>query len=411
MKEVVKLLTYRDWVMVQASDECIASIKYMLDRFESVKSEYKDDEEKVDPDLLLKLYKTTQAGFVFLSGILDYVVEGLSRSYEVTIVRNWEPINYGVVTSDILPGIILRDYQVASCNKALRDNKSLISLPTRSGKTEVGIAVLKKFREIEPDSKAIFVFPSSLIMKQTYKKLIDRGFLNVGRVGDGFKEVHGNTTLSCVKDSLASAAERQSGELYEFVKDAKFVFWDEVHLFGSKSYIDVWMLVVDPLITIFTSGTPFFDRVSPLINKHDAFLIGVSGGVSFSLSYQYLCEKGYLAEANVFFVEYMYKRQSFMVKSYHNAYTRYIVKSKGRNYAASVCAQELYARHFKTLLLVKILEHGRQLLSYITPWCPGVVFANGDGVEYLEDGKFKRKPDDYDAVDEFNKGNVPILIG
>jgi superfamily II DNA or RNA helicase len=396
---MVKLVVGKCWTTV-LDEKLIPEVKSLLN------FDPDEEEEKIS----YELFRETGKGFQFLSGLTGFVKDGLGLK-EDELKYEWKPKKFGKIGKKYLKSITLRNYQVAAANRILEVNRGIIVIPTRGGKTDVACAVALKYKE-KNSGVCIFIEPSIPLMHQTYNRLKKYGFDDVGRIGDGLKEIERKSVVVCVIDSLINGLESGKTSFLEMVKSCGFCFVDEVHLAGSPTYMKLWKSLENVDILIATSGTPFQDRNNPYTNSRDAYIVGVTGGIAFEISPRYLIENGWIAQGNVFVLDYQFKKPFYFIKSYKRVYEKFIVNNESRNELASLAARKLFERDFKVLVLVFRIEHGRKLLKLISRWYPEVVFSSGKGVEFINSrGDIQLKSRGYDAVREFNSGNLKVLIG
>lgn len=385
-----------------------------------------DDKNNEEDNQEYQVYLNNEDGFFVLSGLKNYLISQFTERgidfedhFEQELKMEYEPITdkyYLDCSNDGERKFELRDYQISSANKALLFQRGILEIPTRGGKTEIVLAAMKRFREKYPESKCLLVSFSSWLMLQSYNRCLQRGFTSVGRLSGEYNEIEGNYIISAVIDSLYNSVKKfhktgERDEIYRLLEEVEFIFFDEVHMFGAVSNYSTFLECKNVKMFIGVSGTPFVDRIGPYSNIRDAFVVGYTGGLIQKISYQYLVERGYLADTHVFFLSYEFKTPRYFIYSYRKVYEYYIVENRNRNALAVEIAEKFFENGLTCLLLVKRLAHGRELLKRISLFYKDVKFIyGGPVVEGIVDGEVKEL-DNFPIMEKFNKGEIKILIG
>jgi len=310
---------------------------------------------------------------MFLSGLMP-LLEDLDF-ITVKDKRTKPDTNVEAVPVDLLDGISMREYQSNAIRKCLMWKRGILWIPTRGGKTEV-FAGLTKILTHKDEFKGniLIVVPDKMLMHQTYDRLILRGVESVGKLGDGKKEVKNKVFVGII-DTLYNMARDEQYE--EFFDKINCIIIDEVHHLGSDSYQFLAERCSHTEYTIGVSGTPFRGGQANLENPSDAVLLGYFHQVIMQVTTQFLIDKGFIAEPNVFFLNYqMSSLPTYFMEDYHKVYNRFIVKNQERNVLASKLAIRLSQLDFSTLLSVVRLEHGFKLLELIAEDIPETIFVS-----------------------------------
>jgi superfamily II DNA or RNA helicase len=268
--------------------------------------------------------------------------------------------------------ITLRPYQISAVQRALRHRRGIIDVATGGGKTEIAYSLLETLFYHKLAETATYVVPTQAAMEQTAKRLAGYG-LNVGRVGAGKKELYKKKAQVMV-GILASWAAGEHDGRWTWLEESDVLILDECHHTGAPTWTGI-AEQSDAQWRFGFSGTPIQSELSEGITRsigtgmrapwHDLALIGLTGEPIISIRSHYLRNKGWLATPKIVFIP---SRSTSEPLSQDNEYwpviyERGIVKNKHRNHLIVGAARKLFEAGHKTMIFVRYLEHGRDLLE------------------------------------------------
>lgn len=288
-------------------------------------------------------------------------------------------------------GLKLRDYQERLVDKALRLGRGIIDSPPRSGKTMMGSAIVDR-----NPLPALWIAPTKAIVRQTVRSLSKALALGPG----GVVEVTGGWPApkkqravreARVVVTTAASAVRFPRSFYDS-RDVLVI--DEFHHAAASTYQEINRVAENVYYRYGLTGTHFRSDANTEILM-DAVLSTVIGRVEV----QQLVDLGFLCPVDFVFVPIEGPRLGECALD--TAYRRGVMHHKDRNAWVSWAAQALMAYGKRVIVLVKLIDHGEQLAELI----PGAHFVRG------ADGKDVRDEDVTGAIESFNRGEIPCLIG
>ena len=367
----------------------------------------------------------------FFTGLLELVNRNLpENSYELLDFEDKKIFDFIQFDETYLPGIILRDDQVSSIRKCLRNPRGIVDLPTRTGKTEIFSGIVKLYQENVSEINRVLILEDGVrLMHQTAERFKKRGIKSVGRLGDKKYEIDEQVVV-CTIDSLYSYFQKEESK--EFIKSVKVVIIDEVQHLAAQSYKSIVSTFEDLDILLGFSGTPLENRENPFLNPRDAAIIGCLHKTVVRISSQYFIDAGIISEPNVFFLNYDFKRIPVFIQNYQKVYDRFMVNNQKRNEVAVNIVKYCQPKDLSILLSVRIVNHGKVLLSMLKG-LPKVVFSFGGNTNisnyskeleslysnkisdiiYEKDfeTKFIYFSEDFDVEAEINSKRMTTLIG
>lgn len=340
------------------------------------------------------------------TGLLGYVFEIFDeRGEDYEIIDNripWEPnadfklVEY--IDEEKKIKLIPRPYQQEIIDRATP--RECIQAATGAGKTFMMAGLIAKF-----NVKPVSVFADKIglctQLRDEFEKFLG---VKVGLVGGGYNEKQDITVYS-----IQSAKE-------EDVKDSKLVMVDECHHISSTTFVDVMNMCKDAYYRIGVSATPWRDSGDELLIEAMLAKRKPENDVNASK----LIDLGYLVPCNINIVTV---NGTIKGKNYQKVYNEGIVNNENRNRKIVNIAYNMYKRrHSKTLILIKLVEHGEILLEKIKKVIPQKTFEveveNKSGklvkqevsnIEFLsgKDDLIRRKA----VLAAAREGKVDILIG
>lgn len=290
----------------------------------------------------------------FPTGLLKRVYKALkSNGYIVKVYRNNHQLKHYEVTSDLLNGIVLRDYQVDAANRLLEAKRGIAKMATNSGKTEVFAAIVQAYNT----PNTIVVVTRKELMYQTAERLSRRLGMEIGMFGDS-KRVEGIVSV-CMIQTLAAM---ESHELQAWFGNNQLVILDECHHGSAEKMIET-LNKIPGYHRFGFSGTPLKDKVLP-----DLKLIAATGEVIVEVTNEEMIGLGHSAKPII----YVHNVSSEVDGefNYHQAYETFIVTNEDRNSLVAKLASESYSI---ALIVVERIDHGNILKDMI----PYSQFLNG----------------------------------
>lgn len=405
------------------------SISYEED--ETIFNEKTQSEELVSV-MKIKHYMFYRDGYLLIySGLKNRFFHFLKKvipdKFELEIVDNRTNTRYidslgYEVSESILEGITLReDYQLPVVKQILKNRRGIVFIPTRGGKTEILISAVKHYKKFEnPNGNITVIVKKEKLATNFHNRFVKRGFDSAGKFYDGNKDYYSDV-LCCVVNSVYNVLKkeeegnlisRKDKQMFERIKNTDFFIVDEVQDASSEMFQYVFKRMMKlnyPDLLISVSGTPFSDEYSPHSNIRDLNVIQLFGSVFAKVNDEYLIQKKYKARGNVFWMNYGSDGSSVM-GAYHKIYKKLIVDNVYRNLKAYSCIELLMERNLPVLVLVNRIEHGKNFLKLFSNSKKNVVFTSSKE-NYKLFGKNCRKVEDISPVDDFNEGNIDVLIG
>lgn len=194
-------------------------------------------------------------------------------------------------------GHSLREYQENAVAAALDDRgpftaRGMLNLPIRSGKTVIAAKLIQVL-----GVRTLFVVPSDLLLKQTYKSLGDTlGKELVGMVGGG----HRNPSWITV--ATAQSLLKHKKLAADLLSTADLLLADECHHYENESWRNL-ILKGDSPFKIGLSATIFVSRLKQN-DKSSIWLKACTGPILYRASMSSLIKAGHIVQPKVFFYEY-----------------------------------------------------------------------------------------------------------
>lgn len=305
----------------------------------------------------------------FPSGLLTKVLQILGDEFSVQVNGYPEPH----VVSDTLQSvelfdkangsISLYDYQVEAIRKALRYNRGILRVATNGGKTEILAAILK----LIGCPSSLFLIPRKELLDQTVDRLEERLQRKVGKVGDGvYKPIYNGPTVAMFQTLHRRIKEDASQK--KWVNGTSAVFADECHFLRDARY--QWVMNQSRAnLRLGVSGTPF-----PKKNDVDRYtVIGQCGPVLATVSNAELIDKGISVKPNIMFLEPLVSMKEKMMLQW-NSHDFALQNCEARHLLIAELARGLVESGRQTVIMLKKVEHGKQLLEYL----PEAEFAHGN---------------------------------
>lgn len=319
-------------------------------------------------DGYIKLFSRSR----FPSGLVRTVIDTITNEgYKVEATLKYPLLECQEVTASTLAGITLRDYQIEAANLLLQKTRGIARMATSSGKTEVMASMLKSI-----PAKAVVLTTKVDLLYQTAERLSLRLEENVGRIGDGLREVE-RVTVATIQ-TLSNSSYRK------LVSEVGIVVFDECHHVPSKTSQEV-MLGINASYRYGFSGTPLDNG-----DLNDLLLIGATGSVVYDLPAAELIGMGMAAKP---VIEMHQLDLGSLPVDYQEQYTEVVMHPNRNMKILDILESYTYD---SALVLVERLEHGQLLSSML----PRAVYANGS-----MDSASRQ-----DALDFLRRGNRATVI-
>lgn len=290
----------------------------------------------------VRLYNPKKGTFPW--GLLR-VVERILTKYCLTTGNTYKTLNKPQIhiTEDVsVP--TLRNYQNDAVNTLLKNGGGVLCMPTGSGKT---ITIIEYLKIINLPS--IVIVPTLDIKKQW--------------------ENHNLPNL------VVSTYQNPKLKDKDYVAKFKCYVFDEAHHVSAKSIYGIAMKTTTDTILIGCSATLTRE------DGEDMKIKAALGEIVYTIPRKELIEKGWLANAEVFYLTPRFKQlQGYF--NYQEIYNLQIVNNEYRNKLIIQTALQEYMDGRKVLILVTQVDHGEILLGLVDTFImegipPRVVFMNG----------------------------------
>lgn len=344
----------------------------------------------------------------FLGGMWNYAISKLKTlgvEVEVEDKRTFPAIS-SEVDSGIIPNITLYDYQISAIKKALLKKGGIIQIPPGGGKTNIAAALLLILKR-----PALFLVEKRRLLRQTVKRFRQYGLKDVGKIGDDVFEP-GFTTVATIQ-TLNSRLKKGDPEIRELLSSCEVLILDECHHASAAS----WQLVVmscDAPFRFGLSGTPF--RTRQLERYEDFLLLGICGNPCYILPTSYLIERGYLAKPHLYMLPV--KSQSIQkLQKWIDVEKKGLVDNSVRNNLATRVIKNFVSRGLRTVVMVRMIEHGLNIIKLLELEGISAEFLCGDDVVYLQDNGSTSQvedtvtgDDDSTTIQEFVARKFQVLV-
>ncbi len=289
-------------------------------------------------------------------------------------------------------------YQEEALEKLIEGKHCAVSMATGLGKSLIITYLVKNF-----GLQTIVMAPSGSIAGQLYDGFVEAfGRKYVGMYGGGKKDSKKLITVALAQS--LTRIEPGSEAWKHFSKTEVFVS-DESHLVPAVTFEKVCHnLVKNAPYRFFFSATQFRN------DGQDLLLDSITGPVVFEMDIKKGIEQGYLAKQSYTMIKFQsdstYDSRDVNEVTRRHLYYSPVVNKK----AAEMANKFIEAMNLKVLILVDELEQFTHLLPYFRHTAgfahSGVTADNKKKIplEYHESDPKK-------LVEQFNKGNLPILVG
>lgn len=322
---------------------------------------------------------------------LQHYCEHKKIGLDIQIVEHREFDNTVVqMPEKFINNIVLRDYQKEAVELFIRKKLGILELATGSGKTEIAMEIIRRLQ-----CKVLFIVDKKELQNQTKKRLEEALGIEVGIIGQG------TTNIKDVTVATVQTLNKRTNEFLDYLKNVKFVIFDETHKVASKSYVKISKYLTGTEYRLGLSGTAFRD------DGNDMQLQAVTGNIIHNLDSITLIKNGWLVKPYIIFIKnYMPKDIITRWESdlstglinetmnYGDYYNRFIVHNEYRNNKIIEIVNNNPDK--KILILTKLIEHG-EMLNLLIP-----------GSKHLYGGSNKKERER--MFNDFVHGDGKILI-
>lgn len=291
----------------------------------------------------------------FLTGHVPRVVKKLSE-------RNI-PIEYTTLSpapqpsNEQLRKKILYDYQADAVQTALRRKRGVICAPTGSGKTIIGLGIVKNF----PNQNILWIAPTVDLLNQTYQRFLEEFEApEIGVIGDGTFEPS-RITIGIVNSLYNSRLESS------YLHGIGVIIIDECHRVSKLTGMYAKTLQKVPAaFRIGLTATP---------SKDPEALWSVEGNVGpiiKEISVTHLTDIGKLATPRARIISIPMNKDVANIRKYSEAYQMGVVHSVERNEIIVNATAEYVLKGNTVLIISRILDHGENLFNMIKSKYPSI---------------------------------------
>lgn len=266
----------------------------------------------------------------------------------------------------VVPGFTLRDDQEGLIRAALKHQRGILKSPTASGKTVLGMHLIKAFE----GKNVLFLVNAVGLLTKTQKDF--RIFQNVGIIGNSIVE----------PDQITIATVQTLSKMgpTEFLKNIDVLIIDEAHHYGSPSYSTVLSWCHAHVRIGLTATLP---EEPETVLKMESFI----GPILHEVTINDLKEVGILAKPIIRILKPPLKDSVSDMKKYADVYDAGIVKNRHRNKMVLDIAAEFVEKDQVSLILVTKIEHGNELVRMSEILYPDmdIVFVQGKTDAYARE--------------------------
>jgi superfamily II DNA or RNA helicase len=296
----------------------------------------------------------------FPTGLLKLVVEHLDSQnwrYTLTDLREFEAAENSVVELlDSKIGKVYLDrgkysYQGDAVQASLAAGRGVIRVGTGGGKTELGAAILASI-----DQQSVWLTHRENLLYQAHARLQERLGKKIGLLGDGVEDLQKITVAMVQTVNNVLKAPEKRPQAYQWLMNCRAMMGDEIHHVdgGSKS----WYGSIMALPAIWRFGL----SATPKFTGEGLYLLAVTGSVLYSVPSTELIRLGVLVPPRIWFATC---DQPKLPKKtdWATLYSQAVVHNHFRNTKIAEIAKVFAAEKKSTLILVKRLNHGENVLD------------------------------------------------
>ena len=295
----------------------------------------------------------------FYSGLIPRILEyARKKKMEVEIDYSKREI-IKAENEPSIKGITFRDYQLKLINDAIVNQRGIIQSPTGSGKTEIMIGMTSCF----PSAKTLILAHTLDIVNQTYNRIKKYGFKDLSIITGKKKNEFTSITIATVQ-----TFSKFDPSLYSTYFDIVYV--DEAHHVAASQYGKVFSEILAPIRIGFTA-TPLTDTYKELVAE------GYLGPIVGKLTIEEAGEMGILARPKIKLIPIPTIQSIKDINGYKAIYNAAIINSNARNLFIVNEVERCRKENKTVLVMVKEIEHGKNLESLCNKFEINVEFVRG----------------------------------
>lgn len=398
------MIVYRDnkhLIFKEVSDQELIKLRRILSW---------EDQHNAAHDIML-WYDDNIKCYYTLFGLQD-ILQHEFHEFKVLGEETKREFDYIEFDDNLLPGIKLYDFQVMAIRKGVGSGTGIIELPTGSGKSEVGVGIIKLLLDSKRINSALIITPSVYITNQFADRAAKRGIdPNMIGVIDQYHKDYDKPIIFAVADSIGIGLNDRH-EFIERIIHYDLLIVDECHTIVSNRLFNI-VYKSQHKYLIGLSGTPFRNDTI-LDTSGDAFVYGITGGVICKVPPRPLIERGILAEPIIFM-----KPISGMMKKYKarykTIYDREIIDKAKRNKIIVEYCNTFCKAGLSVLVSVNEKRHAITLMENLrknNPDIPSICIFGGSEAHCYDDvgslDKFMIDQNTFNA--DFTNGKYKVIF-
>lgn len=341
----------------------------------------------------------------FPTGLLYMAKEFFRIAAHDTVISDVRPVPSKNMQWQFSDELALRDYQVECIDAAVQKGRGIVKAATGAGKTIICAGIMQKLQR----APVVFLVTSKDLMTQAAGEferfLLQNGKpISVGCIGAG-KQTFGDINVVTVQTAVRCLGEKYENfddedadekddnvsdaakvKLLDLLRTAPVMFCDEVQHWAANTCQAVSAACAGSRFRYGVSATPWRDQ------NDDLLIDACFGRALADIRASDLISRGVLVKPTIYFI----CTSSKMGGTYQQIYKECIVENEARNKMIAECAAKLRAEGRKVLVLVRQIQHGKQLNSMI----PDSAFVSGS-----DSGNFRKE-----FFDKLRSGDNTICI-
>jgi superfamily II DNA or RNA helicase len=341
---------------------------------------------------------------VFPTGLLSRVEKFLKRQkqeYEIVDQRITPTLGEPIKIKNYIP----RPYQIEATNVAIEKGRGMIRMGTGAGKTLVAAMMVAYYNL----PTMIYVVGKDLLY-QFHREMEKALGIKVGMIGDGNCLIEKINVCSIwtaitafdLKQAVSLDDEdwapeiipkgsEQKQKIRQAIENTNVAVYDEAHFLATDTIQSIFKASKKCRYLFAMSGTDWRD------DGADLLLESVCGERIYNMPASTLIDNGFLVPANITLLE-VPPLEEKLPKHYASVYSKYITENDIRNGMIEDSARILIKKGKKLLILVRYLNHGRELAERLKD-IP-LFFVNGEVDSETRESVKK----------DFESGNLKCLI-
>lgn len=319
---------------------------------------------------------------VFPTGLLQRVLsffESAGVDIEIDDRRGGAQCGESLALKKFVP----RPYQRDALERAVESGRGIIRIGTGGGKTALAAFIAARYNL----PTMIYVVGRDILHQfhETFKDIL--GEDRVGIIGDGLcnvRQINICSIWTAVKafdlkgkvslddedwsPDVAPVEGRMKQEVRGAVERACLAIFDEAHFLACETVQSIFKASKKCRYVFGMSGTDWRD------DGADLLLESVCGSRIFNMPASRLIDEGWLVPPKISFIK-VPRFEKSLPKDWRTVYSRYVTHNEIRNQLVADGARTLVAMGRKPLILVRYLQHGKNLVDMMPDL--SVFFVNG----------------------------------